>query len=204
MRVQLVDSLPDIVPFEGRKFDRFVALLDWDHYLPSRNFVLHLHGFYDEHGLADFEAAFAARLAEIKQRDLYPEFDVRDFAELPADESYTSVVAAQRPVVESLSFVSPWRRTVAADASKIAVDLVRKSPEFLDVYDEDRHPNFLGDLEAAAWVPPCESKHDAWTVDVWWLTSFDGRTGRGWSFLVDISADSPGVIMRREFAVRTR
>jgi hypothetical protein len=41
-----------------------------------------------------------------------------------------------------------------------------------------------------------------WTVDVWWLTAFDGRHGRGWSFLVELEA-SGRVLSHREFAVRT-
>ena len=40
-----------------------------------------------------------------------------------------------------------------------------------------------------------------WTIDVWWLTAFDGRIGKGWSFLVDAEAPDP-VVAHREFTVR--
>ena len=42
-----------------------------------------------------------------------------------------------------------------------------------------------------------------WTLDVWWLTSFDGRVGKGWSFLVDVSAaEADRVLSSREFTIR--
>jgi hypothetical protein len=38
---------------------------------------------------------------------------------------------------------------------------------------------------------------------VWWLTSFDGRVGKGWSFLVDLGPKAVDpVVASREFTVR--
>lgn len=204
LRLHLATSLPAIVPFRGRSLEHIVALLDWDHRLPSHNMVLQLHAFYDADAVGDFEAAMASRLAEIERRNLYPEFDVPDFEELPADESYAAVMAVERPAVESLRLVSSWRRTLDAELSERAVAAVKESSDFAEVRENTPRPGFLGDLEAVAWTPPCESSHDAWTIDVWWLISFDGRMGRGWSFLVDLdAAEGKRVLSRREFAVRT-
>ena len=59
----------------------------------------------------------------------------------------------------------------------------------------------LGGLEAVSWTPPCESQHETWTLDVWYLLAFDGRVGTGRSFLVDI--DVGAVVAARDFSVRT-
>jgi hypothetical protein len=84
------------------------------------------------------------------------------------------------------------------------VTVVRGSTQYADARKAEpgRQPH-LGDLEAVAWTPPCESNLARWTLDVWWLTSFDGRIGKGWSFLVDVG--HPGaeqVVAAREFTIR--
>ena len=62
-------------------------------------------------------------------------------------------------------------------------------------------PAHLGDLEAVSWTPPCESEHQEWTLDVWYLQAFDGRVGTGRSFLVDVKQST--VVAVRDFSVRT-
>lgn len=130
--------------------------------------------------------AFAARTEEIERGNRYPEFDVPDYAGLPSDESYEVELGAEL-TIEGMRLVSPWRRDIDPERTRRAVETVRGSTEFQKVEkgDPDR-PRALGDLEAVAWTPPCESGQPGWTVDVWWLTSFDGRVGKGWSFLVDV------------------
>ena len=69
---------------------------------------------------------------------------------------------------------------------------------------KSRHPNRppgLGEVEAVALIPPCESRLPRWSIDVWWLTAFDGRMGKGWSFLVGF--DEPHVVLgAREMSIR--
>ena len=201
-RERLAMSLPPLVPFRGRTLHGVVGVLDWDHHLPSRKFTLRLHTFYNASSLAHFELAFKERLSEIKRKDIFPEFDVPDFADLPGDESY-DVDLTEALTVESMRLVSPWRRQLPDEIGDTAVATVRNSPQFAQARaGYPSRPLHLGDLEAVGWTPPCESGQPQWTVDVWWLTAFDGRHGRGWSFLVDIEA--PGkVVSHREFAVRT-
>ena len=150
-----------------------------------------------------FDQAIARRRDEIKQRDLYPEFDVPDFAGLPADESYDVELTGQLDV-EAMHLTSPWRRDVADEDANAAIEAVRDSAVFAEVQkQESGRSSALGDLEAVAWTPPCESGQTRWTLDVWWLTAFDGRIGRGWSFLVDpTAADGERVLASREFTVR--
>jgi hypothetical protein len=198
----LTAALPRLVPFRGRAVHSTVALIDWDHRLPSKALTLRLHVLYETDARERFHQAFALRKQEIAARDRFPEFDVPDFAGLPSDEAYDVELGADL-TVEAMRLVSPWRREIAGDDADRAVESVRTSRQFAEVCRqlEARSPS-LGDLEAVAWTPPCESNLPAWTLDVWWLTSFDGRIGRGWSFLVDVAADGRPVVASREFSIR--
>jgi hypothetical protein len=197
------EALPRVTPFRGRNVHSVVAALDWDHRLPSKALTLRLHLCYDEATRQRFEQALARRKAEIAERDIFPEFDVPDFGGLPADEAYDVELSAELGI-EAMRLTSPWRREVGEDDSRLAVSSVRGSKQFAEVKRaEPTRPANLGDLEAVAWTPPCESGQLRWTLDVWWLTSFDGRVGKGWSFLVDPSAsEADRVLSSREFTIR--
>lgn len=201
-RERLFTALPRVVPFAGRPPHKLIAILDWDHRLPSRQLTLRLHAVYDAKSDGKFELTYAARLEEITRRNLFPEFDLPDFAELAADESYEAELTPELSV-ESMRLVSPWRRRVQKELATAAVRAVRESEAFTQVRATDpSRPAHLGDLEAVGWMPPCESGHLRWTIDVWWLTAFDGRIGRGWSFLVDNEADNQ-LVSHREFTIRS-
>lgn len=199
----LAAALPRMQPFGARAQHSMVGVLDWDHRLPSKQLTLRLHVFYDADARDRFEEAIARRRQEIKARDLYPEFDVPDFAGLPADESYDAELTSTLEI-EAIRLTSPWRRDIPEEDARRAIDAVRASTTFADVKrQESGRPASLGDLEAVAWTPPCESGQSCWTLDVWWLTAFDGRIGRGWSFLVDPNGQtSERVLASREFTVR--
>jgi hypothetical protein len=196
-------ALPRLQPFKDRTVHSIVACLDWDHRLPSRALTLRLHVCYDAQTRARFEQALERRQAEITERDLFPEFDVPDYGGLPADEAY-DVELSPELAIETMRLTSPWRREVAEEDGGRAVNAVRLSSQFADARRaEPARPANLGDLEAVAWTPPCESNLQRWTLDVWWLTSFDGRIGKGWSFLVDLNAATgEQVVAAREFTIR--
>lgn len=200
-RERLYASMPRVVPFGGRRPLQIIALLDWDHRLPSKQLLLRLHAQYDAVGVERIERAIDGRIADIRTRNLYPEFDVVDFADLPGDESYDVELGPELDY-QAMRLVSPWRREVDAALSMAAAEAVRDSSAFAQAKASSpgRAPG-LGDLETTSWMPPCESGHPRWTLDVWWLTDFDGRIGRGWSFLVDPDAAEP-VVTRRPFTVR--
>jgi hypothetical protein len=195
-------ALPRVTPFRDRTVHSVIAALDWDHRLPSKNLTLRLHLCYDEATRSRFEHALDRRRQEIKERDLFPEFDVPDFGGLPADEAY-DVELTPELSIEGMRLTSPWRREVAEDDATRAVNAVRDSKQFHEVKrGEPQRPASLGDLEAVAWTPPCESGQEQWTLDVWWLTSFDGRIGKGWSFLVVLGGKDESVLSAREFTIR--
>jgi hypothetical protein len=196
-------ALPKVTPFRDRPVHSVIAALDWDHRLPSKALTLRLHVCYDEATRQRFEQALTRRRAEIAERDLFPEFDVPDFGGLPADEAYDVELSSELGI-EAMRLTSPWRREVAEEDSSRAVQAVRGSKQFADVKrGEPTRPANLGDLEAVAWTPPCESGQQRWTLDVWWLTSFDGRIGKGWSFLVDLAnREIEQVVSAREFTIR--
>lgn len=202
-RAQLAGAVPRIVPFPGREVHEVAALLDWDHKLPSQSYKLRLHVFYTAAARDAFAEALAQRQEVITRRDLFPEFDVPDYDELPADERYEAEVDPQF-AIEAMRFTSAWRREVRREIAEQAVAAVRASPEFAAARAAtSERPQNLGDLETVAWMAPCESGHPIWTLDVWWLTAFDGRIGRGWSFLVDPAAKESPIVAQREFTVRT-
>jgi hypothetical protein len=197
-RDKLLDGMPALVAFR-EKYHAAIAIVDWDHRLPSKTLTLRIYLYYDEWTFAEGEAAFDQRLEEIGTRDRYPEFDVPDFGDLPGDEIYEAEIKDGE--IAPCRLTSPWRREVPQSDAQAAVAVARVSLEFEKIsaaaLDRPRH---LGDLEAVSWTPPCESGHPRWTLDVWYLLAFDGRVGSGRSLLVDLVEKQ--VIRVRDFSVR--
>lgn len=198
-RGALAAQLPDLVAFGDHAYHDVLALLDWDHRLPSKALVLRLYAYYDERSAARGRESFDLRTEDIAERDKYPEFDVPDYEALFADEAYESPVEL-KGTVDRPRLVSDWRRQVDEAVADDCVAVVRAAREFKSVVRPGTRPGGLGDLEAVAWCPPCESDYPVWTVDVWYLTEFDGLLGKGYSFMVDPAAHR--VAMAREFVVR--
>jgi len=176
-----------------------ICVLDWDHRLPSKRLVLRIFAYYSEESLKTGERAYDARLGAIAESNLFPEFDVIDFDFLISDEAYEMSVSLDGNI-ERTRFVSAWRRNIEVEDGAHALSIVHASEEFAGIKDASRSEH-LGELEAVSWTPPCESEHDEWTLDVWYLQAFDGRIGTGRSFLVDLKNEK--VIAMRDFSVRT-
>jgi len=197
----LVESLRKVQPFRGKGVHSAVALLDWDHRLPSKALTLRLHVVYDQAARERFNQALDMRKNEISQKDKYPEFDVPDFDGLAADEAYEIELSPSGQVGRS-RLTSAWRRTVASKDAKLAVELVQACDDYQKlVAASPSRPAYLGDLEAVSWTPPCETDHARWTLDVWYLLAFDGRIGSGRSFLADL--ETKQIVSVRDFSVRT-
>ena len=197
---QIAAELPQLTPFRSEYFGA-IAVVDWDHRLPSSVLPLRIYAYYTESALAAGEEAYDDRLEEIGRRDIYPEFDVPDFDSLDADEAYEIELHTDGRIGRC-RLTSAWRRHIAASEAEAAVEITSKAGEFrrLEATMSDR-PDRLGGLEAVSWTPPCESQHHAWTIDVWYLLAFDGRVGTGRSFLVDLEVRD--VVASRDFSVRT-
>jgi hypothetical protein len=202
----LAGALPPLTPFarpgvRGKpSFYGAIAILDWDHRLPSSALILRIYGYHTKASLAAGEEAYEDRLELIAARDRYPEFDLPDFANLVADEAY-QIDLDTEGVIGDCKLTSAWRRDIAREDASVAEAAVRNSPEFHAVQEAaTRRPPQLGGAEAVSWMPPCESGHSRWTIDVWYLLSFDGRIATGQSFLVDL--EGPEVVSSREISVR--
>ncbi len=197
---QLAAALPALPAFR-QAYAGAIAIIDWDHRLPSQQLVLRVLGYYSQDTLDAGQEAFDDRVEQIAERDRFPEFDVPDFDGLPADEAYEVELGADGSLGKS-RLTSAWRRTIGTRDAAAAVSLVAQSDEYKQLAaGGPSRPSYLGDLEAVSWTPPCESDHARWTLDVWYLLAFDGRVGSGRSFLVDPAANV--VVAIRDFSVRT-
>ena len=197
---QLAASLPPLPSFR-HEYVGAIAIVDWDHKLPSSALALRIYGFYSDDTLEAGMEAYDDRLEQIAERDRYPEFDVPDFDALAADEAY-EIELSPAGTVGRCRLTSAWRRTIASTDAATAVSLAAKSSEFQKLLaSTGQRPAYLGDLEAVSWTPPCESQHARWTLDVWYLLAFDGRIGSGRSFLIDLVDNQ--LVTTRDFSVRT-
>jgi hypothetical protein len=199
-REALVEQLPPLPSFR-RDYHGAIAVIDWDHRLPSQTFALRIYGYYDADNYLAGQEAYDDRVEEIGQRDMYPEFDVPDFDNLAADEAYEIELGTDCSVGRC-RLTSAWRRSIEAVDAQAAVEVAQSCEEFIKLAaaNTDR-PAHLGELEAVSWTPPCESQHERWTLDVWYLLAFDGRVGTGRSFLIDLEANI--MVAARDFSVRT-
>ncbi|MCC6747796.1 MAG: hypothetical protein IT371_09075 [Deltaproteobacteria bacterium] len=197
---RMAETLPLLVPFNQPSYFKLLPILDWDHRLPSRTGILRIYGYYSEATLRLGEAEVAERQAQIRSLDKFPEFDVPDYAGISADESYEGEVDLTGAVAR-LRLASNWRREIGFGDSRAAVKAARRSEQFRELMNEVRgRPDYLGDLEAVSWTPPCETDYASWTIDVWYLMYLDAAVGKGRSFLVDPQARR--VVGVREFVVR--
>jgi hypothetical protein len=197
---RIAAALPPLVPFGDAEYKGALWLVDWDHRIPSRQAVVRLYAYYDASRQRELEAAHEGRVREIAAEDLFPEFDVSDFAGLPADEAYEAELDLSGSPGR-LRLVSEWRRQIQPAASTRAIEIVRASAPFRELRGQGRvRPAGLGDLEPAEWSPPCESGHVRWALDVWYLLTFNGMVGEGRAFLVDLIEKQ--VVRERDFQFR--
>jgi hypothetical protein len=197
---KLAAALPTFVPFRGKAYAGALWVLDWDHRLPSRDLILRVYAYYTEEARKAGLKSWDERQAQISREELFPEFDVPDFAALTADEAYEAEMPAAA-LPKRFRLVSDWRRDVDARVGRKAEEIVRASHPFQELASQMRtRPPGLGDLEAAEWAPPSESGHERWGIDVWYLRSFNGMVGEGTAFLVDVEKEH--VISQRDFQFR--
>jgi ATP phosphoribosyltransferase len=201
-RQRLIDGVPDFQPFRGKAYTSALWVLDWDHRLPSRALILRLFVFYSDDARRAGLRTFDERQQAIAREDLFPEFDVPDFAGLAADEAYEAEVPAGA-APGKFRLVSEWRREIEPRVGRKAEEIARRSSAFKELASQMRtRPPGLGDLEAAEWSPPAESGHVRWGLDVWYLRSFNGMVGEGTAFLVDLEDER--VVSQRDFQFRAQ
>ena len=178
--------LPPLVPFGTHAYHEVMPILDWDHRLPSRSLVLRIYAYYDAR-LGRRRPGVPIRAARPRHRATRPLPRVRRARlrrparrrglRVPVDLSGEARAAA----ADQRLAAAHGRRPGAHAASTWSARL----PQFKSAAAPAAARPGLGDLEPVGWCPPCESDYADWTLDVWYLTDFDGSVGRGHSFLVD-------------------
>ncbi len=181
---QLVDALPALSAFGTKSFSSVAAILDWDHQLPSQFHLLRLLASYDKRDEERVRAVVEDRDDEITETNLYPEFDVPDYGEIDASESYVAVLRAGTTKLEDFRFLSTWRKQVGGTMADLAVKTVTRSPNYQRVAAA-RRTDGLGGAVVIGWAPPCLANSENWAVEIWLLTEFDGQTGKARVFMVD-------------------
>ena len=183
-RKKLAASLPDILAFGDRRYAAAHVLLDWDHRLPSDAMLLRLYLSYTDREAADVENTLKNRDREIDSGNLYPEFDVPDYGEIDASETYVGLVRPGGHDVEELRFFSDWRKSVQQPVVRDVLAAVRAHAGYERSMRERSHDN-LGPPVVIGWSPPCLANSKHWAVEVWLLVDFDGHMGRAHVFMVD-------------------
>jgi hypothetical protein len=184
----LLESVPKLVPFGSNHCTRVRAIVDWDHQLPSQHLVLRIYASYSEHEAETMETQVRSREQQIESGDVYPEFDVPDFAEIEASEAYAGVFRPGSDTFEDFRFFAPWRKEVRQSVARSAVGAVKKLDSFKRAFRE-RKNDALGSAVVVGWAPPCLAHGDNWAIEVWLLTEFDGQAGKAMVFMVDSETD---------------
>jgi len=186
-RLRLAQVLPELSAFGDHQFEAVRAIFDWDHQLPSQYAILRILCCYDAQTRDRIDGRIAARDREIARDNLYPEFDLPDFADIEASETYLVVLRPGSSEVEDFRFVSPWRKHVEGGKADAAIRIVREADSYRRVA-EARTTTGLGGPVVIGWAPPCLGDTESWAIEVWLLTEFDGQAGKARVFMVDIES----------------
>jgi hypothetical protein len=193
-RRRLAAALPDLSAFGSHKFHTVRVLLDWDHQIPSQYVILRIFCCYDRQNADRIDAFIDDRDREIDEGNLYPEFDVPDYGDMDASESYAAVLRPGSTDIEDFRFLSAWRKQVHPSIAEAATKIVRADPSFQKIAAA-RTTSGLGGPVVIGWAPPCLADCESWAIEIWLLTEFDGQSGKARVFMVDIESDE----VSREF-----
>jgi hypothetical protein len=151
--------------------------------------VLRIYAAYSDHEAKAVETQIRAREARVSADNLYPEFDLPDFAEIEASEAYAGVFRPGRSKFEDFRFFASWRKEVRQSVARSAVAAVKQLDSFKRAL-ADRKNDALGSAVVVGWAPPCLGHADHWAVEVWLLTEFDGQAGKAMVFMVDSETET--------------
>ena len=193
-RRQLAEAIPALRAFTDKTFHAVRAVLDWDHQIPSQYALLRIFACHTPQDTERVDAVLKDREDEITETNLYPEFDVPDYGEIEASESYVALLRPGVVEVEDFRFMSGWRKQVSAATADKAVRSV-KGYEGYERVAATRQGEGLGGPVVIGWAPPCLADTDSWAIEVWLLTEFDGQQGKARVFMVDLENEN----VTREF-----
>ncbi|MBV1861693.1 MAG: hypothetical protein KUG77_24955 [Nannocystaceae bacterium] len=180
----LASAIPPLSAFSDHRFRSVRVVLDWDHQLPSQFMLLRVFASYDDASDQHVQRILNSRDVEIGESNLYPEFDVPDYAEIEGSETYVGVLKPGTTTFEDFRFLSGWRKQVEPFVADAAVRCVR-AYEGYQRAAASRASEGLGGPVIIGWAPPCLAETEEWAIEIWLLTEFDGQTGKARVFMVD-------------------
>ena len=184
-KVRALRSLiPTLLPFGGNSYSALRVILDWDHQIPSKGLLLRIYAAYSGHEARRLDTQIRARDQDIESNNLYPEFDLPDYGELDASETYVGAMLPPMDKLEDFRFFANWRKEVRHRAAQRALASVRRLEQFKHAYRQ-RDNDALGGPVVVGWAPPSLGSCENWAIEVWLLTAFDGQGGQALVFMVD-------------------
>ena len=183
-RVQLHKAVPTLTPYGSNQYAAVRAVLDWDHQLPSDYMLLRIYTAYSRHEARLLDTQIRARDQAIASDNVYPEFDLPDYGDLDASETYIAVLRPKSTEFEEFRFFSDWRKEVRPPIARAALSAVKQLDSYQEAY-RARQNDALGSAVVVGWVPPCLAHSTAWAVEIWLVVEFDGQVGKAKVFMVD-------------------
>ena len=183
-RKRLAEQIPALKAFSNNRYSKARAVLDWDHQLPSQLLFLRLYMSYGSREADRVGRDFKRRQQTIAEDNLYPEFDVPDYSDIPASETYIALLRPGSSELNDLRFFSDWRKQVKPSLMRDALAAVRGHASFERSLNARTHDH-LGPPVVIGWAPPCLAHSEQWAIEVWLLVDFDGHSGKAHVFMVD-------------------
>ncbi len=184
-RARLASALPPLIPFGHARYHALVAVLDWDHRIPSELIVLRVLACHSGEDLRSVQEQLAACDRDIAEANLYPEFDVPDYGAVEASEVYAAALEIGQDRPRDMRLLSPWRKDVPAAVARAAMTALQGTDTFRAADRGRPNRRALGGPMLVGWAPPLAGDGRTWTVEIWLLTAFDGHTGTARVFLVE-------------------
>ncbi len=178
----VLHAFPIFLPFPDKDYHQLSVVIDWDHKLPSRKLFARVLAFHTPESFSMAQREIQARRQEIAPRNEWPEFDVHDFEDIPADESYLLHLNLEGEV-RKVEFLSSWKNLFQDLDRERILQILERDPQYQEVLSTRKQS--CGPARIVMWVPPCVSNQTTWTVDVRVLTFCDGPSFWGRFFLVD-------------------
>ncbi len=176
--------VPALAPFGSNQYAVVRAVLDWDHQIPSDYALLRIYAAYSKHEARLLDTQIRARDQAIANDNVYPEFDLPDYGDLDASETYIAVLRPDGDEFEEFRFFSDWRKEVRPPVARAALSAVKQLESYQEAYRK-RQNDALGSAVVVGWVPPCLAHSSAWAVEIWLVVEFDGQVGKARVFMVD-------------------
>ena len=183
-RMKLHEAVPTLTPYGTNQYAAVRAVLDWDHQLPSDYMLLRIYTAYSRHEARRLDTQIRARDQAISSDNVYPEFDLPDYGDLEASETYIAVLRPKSTEFEEFRFFSDWRKEVRPPIARAALSAVKQLDSYQEAY-RARQNDALGSAVVVGWVPPCLAHSSAWAVEIWLVVEFDGQVGKAKVFMVD-------------------